>query len=82
MKGMVMFQYSICDMHFSIMKSDLILGISDKILKVFSAKLFFLNSARSQIPLFANRKKNLVRIELTFLQEVSFIVRVNMKPCL
>ena len=37
---------SICDMHFSIIKSELILGIS----------------------------------ELTFLQEVSFIVRVNMKP--
>ena len=35
----------------------------------FSDKLFFLNSARRQIPLFAI-KKDLVRIELTFLQEV------------
>ena len=27
MECMVMFQYSICDMHFGIMKSELILGI-------------------------------------------------------
>ena len=73
MKGMVMFQYSICDLHFGIMKSELILGISVGILLVFSDKLFFLNSARRQIPLFVNTKKNLVRIELT-LQEVSIIV--------
>ena len=71
MKCMVKFQYSTCDMHFSIVKSELILGIS-----------VFLSSARHQIPyaLFANKKKDLVRIELTFLQEVSIIVRVNMKP--
>ena len=31
-----------------------------------SDKLFFLNSARCQILLFANKKKDLVRIELTF----------------
>ena len=48
--------------------------------KFFSDKSFFLGSARRQIPLFANQKKDLVRIELTFLQEVSIIVRVNMKP--
>ena len=72
-----MFQYSICDMHFWIMKYKLILGISCIIFKVFSDKLFFLNSARHQIPLFANKKKELVRIELTFSQEVLIIVRVN-----
>ena len=49
-----MFQYSICDMHFGIMKSELIRGISVGILQVFSNKLFFLKSARSQIPFFAN----------------------------
>ena len=32
MKCMVMFQYSICDMHFGIMKSELVLGISVRIL--------------------------------------------------
>ena len=31
--------------------------------------------------MFANKKKDLVRIELSFLQEVSTIVRVNMKLC-
>ena len=31
--------------------------------------------------MFANKKKDLVRIELSFLQEVSIIVRVNMKLC-
>ena len=50
MKCMVMFQYSICDMHFRIMKSELIMGISVGILEVFSDKLLFLNSARHQIP--------------------------------
>ena len=49
MKCMVMFQFSIFDMHFGIMKSELILGISVGILQVFSDKLFFLNSARRQI---------------------------------
>ena len=66
MKCMVMFQYSICDMHFGIIKSELIMGISVGILEIFSDKLLFLNSARHQIPLFANRKKHLVRIELTY----------------
>ena len=47
----------------------------------FIDKLFFPNKARRQIPLFANKKKDLVRIELTFSQEVSIIVTVNMKPC-
>ena len=61
-----------------IVKSELILGISVGIFKVFSNKLFFLNSAKRQIPLFAN-KNDLVRIELPFLQEVSIIVRVNMR---
>ena len=61
------------------MKSELILGFLTEFLS-FSIKLFFLNSARRQIPLFANKKKDLVRIELTFLQEVSIIVRVNLKP--
>ena len=74
-----MFQYSICDMHFGIMKSELIWGISVGILQVFSVKLFFLNLARRQISLFANVKNDLVRIELTFLLEDSIIVRVNMK---
>ena len=32
MKYMVMFQYSICDMHFGIMKSELIFGIFVRIL--------------------------------------------------
>ena len=49
-------------------------------LSFFSNKLFFLNLARSQIRLLANKKKDLVRIELTFLQEVSIIVGANMKP--
>ena len=57
----------------------LILEISGEIIEVYS-DIFFLNSARRQIPLFANKKKDLVRIELTFLQEVSIIVRVKMKP--
>ena len=78
MKCMVMFQYSICDWHFGIMKSELILGISVGILKFFSDKLFFLNSARRQTSLFVN--KDLIRIELSFLKEVSIIVRVGMKP--
>ena len=56
-----------------IMKSESILGISVGILQVFSDKLFFLISARRQIPLFAI-KKDLVRIELTFYQEVSINV--------
>ena len=71
-----MFQYSICDVHLS----ELIWGISVGILLVFRNKLFFLNSARRQISLVANTKKDLVRIELTFLQEVSIIVSVNMEP--
>ena len=58
MKCMVMFQYLICDMHFGTLKSELILGISYGILSDFSDKLFFLNSARRQIPLFANKKKD------------------------
>ena len=59
----VMFQYSICYMHFSIMKSELIFGISVGILEVFRDKaIFFLNSARRQIPLFAKKKKDLVRL--------------------
>ena len=62
-----------------IMKSELFFRIFVAILLVFSDKLFFLNSARHQILLFATKKKDLVRIELTFLQEVSIIVRVNMK---
>ena len=33
---------------------------------VFSDKLFFPNSVRRQIPLIANKKKDLVRIELMF----------------
>ena len=66
MQCMVMFQYSICDMHFGIMKSKLILGISVGNLKIFSDELFFLNSARRQTPLFVNKIKDLVRIELTF----------------
>ena len=60
------------------MKYELILGNSIGILLVFRDKLFFLDSA-CQIPLFAKKKKDLVRIELTFLQELSVIVRVNMK---
>ena len=32
MKCIVMFQYSICDMHLSIMRSELVLGISVEIL--------------------------------------------------
>ena len=80
MKCMVIIQYSICHMHFGILKSELILGISVGIHSVLSDKLLFLNSARSQIPLFANKKKDLVRIEITFSQKVSTIVRVNMKP--
>ena len=75
-----MIQYSICDMHFGILKSELNLGISVGILQVFSDKLFFLNLTRRQFPMFANKKKDLFRIELMFLQEVSIIVRVNMKP--
>ena len=56
---MVKFQYSIYDMHLGIMKSaELILGNSVEILKVYSDKLIFLNSARCQIPLFANKKKD------------------------
>ena len=43
------------------------MGIFVGILKVFSDKLFFLNLARRLILLFANKKKDLVRIELTFL---------------
>ena len=46
MKCMEMFQRSICDMHYDIMKSEVIWGISVGILEVFSDKLFFLNSAR------------------------------------
>ena len=62
MKCMVMFQYSICDMHFGIMKSELIWGISVGIRLVYKDKLFFLNSTRRQIPLFANKRQDLVRI--------------------
>ena len=76
MKCMVMFEYSICDMHFGIMKSELIWGISAGILLVFSDKLFYLNLARRQIQSLANKIKDLVRMELTFLQKVSIIVRV------
>ena len=76
MKCMVMFRYSIiCDMHFDIMKSELILGISVRFFKFLA-----INYSSSMIPLFANKKKDLFRIKLTFLQEVSIIVRVNMKP--
>ena len=57
MKCMAMFQYSMCDMHLGIMKSELILGISVGIPQVFSDKLFFLNSTRRQIPLFANKRR-------------------------
>ena len=49
---------------------------------MFSDQLFFLNSARRQIQLFANKKKDLVRIELMFLQffTVYYIAIKNMKP--
>ena len=61
LKCMVMFQYSICDMHFSIMNSELILGFC-KFLAINDS-----SPARGQIRLFANKKKDLVLIELTFL---------------
>ena len=57
-----MFQYSICDIHFGIMKSELNVGISVGILQIFSDKLFFLNSTRRQILMFANKKKDLVKL--------------------
>ena len=62
MECTVMFQQSICDMHFGIMESELIWGISVGILYVLSDKLFFLNSARRQIPFFANKKKVLTEL--------------------
>ena len=46
MKCMVMFQYSICDMHFGIMKDGLISGISLGSLQVFSNRLLFFNSVK------------------------------------
>ena len=58
MKYVVMSLYSICDMRFGIMKSELILGISVETLRVFSDKLFFPNLAGRQIPLFADNKKD------------------------
>ena len=73
MKSMIMVQYSICYMHFGIMTSELILGISVEIRSVFSVKLIVLNSARRQIPLFANKKKDLVRIELTFYRKFQLL---------
>ena len=66
-------------MHFGIMKSELIWGISVGILYFFSDKLIILNSVRRQTSLLAN-KKDIVRIELTLLHEVSVNARVNMKP--
>ena len=57
MNCMVTFQYSICDMHFGIMKSELILGISVGI-GSFSDKSFFLDLAKRQISLSANKKKD------------------------
>ena len=57
---------SICNIHFGIIKSEVILGISVRIFYIFSDKLSFLTSVRRLIPLFANKKKNLIRIELTF----------------
>ena len=66
-------------MHFGIMKSELIWGISVGILYFFSDKLIILNSVRRQTSLLAN-KKDIVRIKLTLLHEVSVNARVNMKP--
>ena len=60
-----MFQYSIYDMHFGIIKSALIWAISVVILSVFRDKLFLIISARRQIRSLANKNKDLVRIELT-----------------
>ena len=79
MKCIVMFQYSICDMHFGITKSDLILGISVRIFYVFSNRYSSSISARRQILLFANKKMDLVRIEIVFNRKFSTIVRVNIK---
>ena len=55
---MEMFQYLMCDMYFGIMKSELILRISVRIFEVFSDKVFFFNSAKRQILLLANKKKD------------------------
>ena len=76
---MVMFHYSICVMHFSIMKSELIWGDFCRNSLFFSDKLIILNSVRRQTSLLAN-KKDIVRFELTLLHEVSVNARVNMKP--
>ena len=73
MKSMVMVQYSICYMHFGIKTSELILGISVRTF-IFSIELFFLNSARRQIPLFANKKKDLVRMELNFYRKFQLLL--------
>ena len=69
MKCMVLFQYSICDMNFGIMESDLILGILSPFIK------FLAMNYSSSIRLGVRsrclpKKKDLARIELTFLQEV------------
>ena len=69
---MVMSQFSICNKHFGIMKSELILGTSVGILTVLNDKIFFLSSARRQIPLFAISQNS-----DNALQEVSIIVRVS-----
>ena len=63
MKYMVMFIYSICGMHFDIMKAiGLISGISVGSLYILA---IYYSSAKAL--LFCNKKKDLVKFELTFL---------------
>ena len=49
------------------MKAVLISGISIGSPKMFSDRLFFLNSSKRHIRLFINKKKRLVRFKLAFL---------------
>ena len=64
MKCMVMCQYSICDMHFGILKDEMISEISVGTLQIFRDRIFTFNSAKRQVSLFTNKKMDLNRIEI------------------
>ena len=82
LKGMVIFQCSICVMHFCILKDELISGMSVGILYMFSDRIFCFNSAMRQVRLFTDKKKHLNKIELFFFShKVANNVRGDVKPC-
>ena len=66
-------------MHFGIMKSELFWGFLSEFFKFLAINCSFSIRLGARFRCLSIKKKDLDRIELTCLQEVSIIVRVNMK---